>query len=64
MYQKIFICDAHPFNELYGVEETAKNLWSPIKKSFLTQRRLDIFYAGTNSLNNDNDVWFHLWVTF
>ena len=48
----------HPFNELYGVEETAKNLWSPIKKSFSpTQRRLDIFYAGINSLNNDNDVW-------
>lgn len=48
----------HPFNELYGVEETATNLWSPIKKSFSpTQRRLDIFYAGINSLNNDGDVW-------
>ena len=48
----------HPFNELDGVEQIANQLWVPIKKSFKPiQRRLDIFYAGINSLNENNDVW-------
>ena len=48
----------HPFNELSGSSDIANNLWSPIKDSFTPiQRRLDIFYAGINSLNENNDVW-------
>ena len=48
----------HPFNELSGSSDIANNLWSPIKDSFTpVQRRLDIFYAGVNSLNENNDVW-------
>ena len=48
----------HPFNELSGSSDIANNLWAPIKDSFTpVQRRLDIFYAGINSLNENNDVW-------
>ena len=48
----------HPFNELSGSINIANNLWAPIKDSFTPiQRRLDIFYAGINSLNENNDVW-------
>ena len=43
----------HPFNELSGAEHVANNLWIPIKKSFEPiQRRMDIFYAGINSLDS------------
>ena len=39
----------HPFNELKGAKNIADNLWIPIKNSFSPiQRRMDIFYAGTN----------------
>ena len=43
----------HPFNELNGANQVANNLWVPIKNSFEpVQRRMDIFYAGINSLDN------------
>ena len=48
----------HPFNELDGADKIAKYLWSPIKKSFKPiQRRMDIFYAGTNLVDNHSSKW-------
>ena len=48
----------HPFNELSGIEEVANNLWIPIKNSFKPiQRRMDIFYAGINSLDINEGKW-------
>ena len=48
----------HPFNELSGAEEIANNLWVPIKNSFEPiQRRMDIFYAGINSLDDHEGKW-------
>ena len=48
----------HPFNELSGVKQVADNLWVPIKNSFEPiQRRMDIFYAGINSLDNNEGKW-------
>ena len=48
----------HPFNELKGADKIAKYLWSPIKKSFKPiQRRMDIFYAGTNLVDNHSSKW-------
>ncbi|MDA9678932.1 nuclear transport factor 2 family protein [bacterium] len=49
---------SHPFNELKGAENVANHLWIPIKDSFNPiQRRLDIFYAGINSLDENRGVW-------
>lgn len=48
----------HPFNELTGAQEIGNNLWMPIKNSFTPiQRRMDIFYAGINSLDNQEGKW-------
>ena len=48
----------HPFNELTGANQVANNLWVPIKNSFEpVQRRMDIFYAGINSLDNNEGKW-------
>lgn len=48
----------HPFNNLYGIEDVANKLWIPIKKSFSPiQRRMDIFYAGTNLIDNHSSKW-------
>ena len=48
----------HPFNELIGANQVANNLWVPIKNSFEpVQRRMDIFYAGINSLDNNEGKW-------
>ena len=49
---------SHPFNELKGAENVANHLLMPIKDSFNPiQRRLDIFYAGVNSLDENRSVW-------
>jgi len=48
----------HPFNELNGAKQVANNLLLPIKNSFEPiQRRMDIFYAGINSLDNNEGKW-------
>ena len=48
----------HPFNEIKGIEEFATKFWFPIKKSFKPiQRRMDIFYAGTNLVDNHSSKW-------
>ena len=34
------------------------DFWQPLKKSFSNlQRRMDIFFAGSNSLSSNRDVW-------
>jgi len=48
----------HPFNDLVGAENIANQFWLPIKKSFMPiQRRMDIFYAGTNLIDNHSSKW-------
>ena len=48
----------HPFNELKGADNVANDLWIPIKNSFMPiQRRMDIFYAGTNLIDNHSSKW-------
>lgn len=48
----------HPWNTLNGVEATADGFWRPIKQAFSSlQRRPDIFYAGTNSMDGQNTTW-------
>ena len=48
----------HPFNEIQGIMHLYKNFWQPLKKSFTNlQRRMDIFFAGNNSLSSYRDVW-------
>ena len=48
----------HPFNDLIGAEKIASNFWTTIKKSFMPlQRRMDIFYAGSNLIDNHETRW-------
>jgi predicted ester cyclase len=48
----------HPFYELKGVDCVIDRFWRPLKKSFKhLQRREDIFFAGQNIYQDDNEVW-------
>lgn len=48
----------HPFNEIDGADKVAKMFWQPLKRSLTRmQRRQDVFFAGTNSLEPGADVW-------
>ena len=48
----------HPFNEIQGIMRLYTDFWEPLKKSFSNlQRRMDIFFAGNNSLSSNRDVW-------
>ena len=48
----------HPFNEIQDLVHLYKDFWQPLKKSFTNlQRRMDIFFAGSNSLSSNRDVW-------
>ena len=48
----------HPFNEIQGIMHLYADFWQPLKKSFTNlQRRMDIFFAGSNSLSSNRDVW-------
>ena len=48
----------HPFNEIQDLGRLYKDFWQPLKKSFTNlQRRIDIFFAGSNSLSSNRDVW-------
>ena len=48
----------HPFNEIQDHVHLYKDFWQPLKKSFTNlQRRMDIFFAGSNSLSSNRDVW-------
>ncbi len=46
----------HPFNEIDGADAVAGTVWKPLFDAFTaTQRRQDIFMAGTN--NEDGSEW-------
>ena len=46
----------HPFNEIRDLGQLASTVWDPIKTSLTSlQRRMDIFFAGRNSLTDADD---------
>ena len=46
----------HPFNEIAGADAVSSGVWKPLFDAFTaTQRRQDIFMAGTN--NEDGSEW-------
>ncbi|WP_367647203.1 ester cyclase [Ruegeria arenilitoris] len=48
----------HPFDEITGADSVARTFWQPLKSSLKRmQRRQDVFFAGTNSLEPGADVW-------
>ncbi len=48
----------HPFNEINGAEQVARKFWQPLKGSLAhLQNRVDILFAGQNSLRKETDVW-------
>jgi hypothetical protein len=48
----------HPFNEIIGPNEVARQFWNPLRKSLRPiQRRLDLFIAGHNTLDDGKSVW-------
>ena len=48
----------HPFNEIYNSETVCKLFWEPLKKSLSSlTRRMDIFFAGANTIPGHEGVW-------
>ena len=48
----------HPFNEINGLDNLYSQFWKPFKKSFFnSQRRMDIFLAGYNTISGNEGVW-------
>ena len=48
----------HPFNEIRGGEAVATHFWVPLISALTSmQRRMDIFFAGVNSLDGSEGVW-------
>ena len=48
----------HPFYEKDGAESVCDEFWIPLKTSLKhLQRREDIFFAGQNIYQSDNEVW-------
>lgn len=48
----------HPFNQLQGPQQIATQFWHPLRHSLSRmQRRMDIFMAGHNSLDEGGAVW-------
>ena len=48
----------HPFNEIIGLDNLYSQFWEPFKKSFFnSQRRMDIFLAGYNTISGNEGVW-------
>ena len=48
----------HPFDILTGPETVAAQFWDPLKQSLAhMQRRMDVFMAGRNSLDESGAVW-------
>ena len=48
----------HPFNEIIGLDNLYLQFWKPFKKSFFnSQRRMDIFLAGYNTISGNEGVW-------
>ncbi len=48
----------HPFNEITGADQVARQFWQPLRSSLAhMQNRVDILFAGHNSLHDPDDVW-------
>ena len=48
----------HPFGEINNRDLVILNFWKPFRNSFkCTQRRQDIFFAGKNSLKDEEGIW-------
>ena len=48
----------HPFNEIEGDGAVVSQFWQPLHQSLTSlQRRLDVFMAGQNSLEEHGGVW-------
>ncbi len=48
----------HPFDEILGAEQVVETFWQPLKRSLTRmQNRVDILFAGRNSLAEDGDTW-------
>ena len=48
----------HPFGEIKNRDLVILNFWKPFRNSFkCTQRRQDIFFAGKNSLKDEEGIW-------
>ena len=48
----------HPFNVLDGAASVASGFWDPLKTSLTSlQRRMDIFMAGRNQMDDFSSVW-------
>jgi len=48
----------HPFDDITGAEAVARRFWTPLKTALRPmQRRLDLFMAGGNTLDDGASVW-------
>lgn len=48
----------HPFNEMTGADEVAAIFWQPLRAALRPmQRRMDMFIAGHNSLDDQATTW-------
>jgi len=48
----------HPFGEIRGPEPVAERFWVPLKVALTSmQRRLDLFFAGYNRIDDGRTVW-------
>ena len=48
----------HPFNQLAGPHAVVEKFWMPLKSSLKAmQRRLDLFFAGKNEIDQFQSVW-------
>ena len=48
----------HPFNVIVGAAGLARDFWDPLRQSLTSlQRRMDIFFAGSNSIESNGGRW-------
>jgi len=48
----------HPFHEMFDAAEVAQKFWLPLQKSLThMQRRMDIFIAGRNQIDDFTSTW-------
>ena len=48
----------HPFNIQTDVEQISQLMWQPFKKAVTSvQRRMDVFFAGNNFIDDGDTVW-------
>lgn len=48
----------HPFDDIVGAAEVATRFWQPLQAALAPmQRRLDLFFAGRNAIDDGASVW-------